>query len=259
MTTKLRICLVCSVLFIVTCIVGCRSTDSGDEQPDFKASSLMLTGTLEQVVSAITNALGKGAYHGTRLVDCPYDYQVQGNRRVAVPQTNAWILACETMPLTLIPRGGKMVPYMEEFNIKADAVSQESTRLSVKPAGSATWERSYSFSPHFVRVLGEKYHPPVASETTNLFHRIERQLAGVQAGRTNALPQTPDTAPGYYLRFWTSMDAKQRHDRRNWERMVEAWKELQGGHNPQGGANGRQPFASEADGTSATAASRRSP
>ena len=124
-----------------------------------------------------------------------------------------------------------MVPYMEEFDIRADAVSHESTRLSVKPAGSATWERWYSFSPHFVRVLGGKYHPPLASETTNLFHRIERQLAEIQAGRTNALPPTPDTGPGYYLQFWTSMDAKQQHDRRNWERMVQDWKAFQEGHN----------------------------
>ena len=102
-------------------------------------------------------------------------------------------------------------------------------------------------------------HDPLPAETTNLFSRIGKQLAEIRAGRTNALPPTPDTRPGYYLQFWTTMSVQQKHERRNWDKMVQAWKDLQKGHNPQGGADGRQPFSSETNRTSAVAASRRSP
>jgi len=77
------------------------------------------------------------------------------------------------------------------------------------------------------RVLGEKYHSPLASETTNLFCRIEKQLQEIRAGRTNALPPTLDTQPGFYRDFWTKMDTEEQHDPRNWKKMVEAWEGIQ--------------------------------
>ena|ERR1035438_1611879 len=230
--------------------------------PERRFTSMVLTGSLNQVASAVTNAFGIGAYHRKCLFWVPYDYIVEGKNRISIPLTNVWMLAVPDdcwLPLTLIPAGKNMVAYDENFVIKAEVVSSQSTRVSIRSAGSSTTERSYVLSPHLVRVLGGRYHAPLPAETTNLFLRIEAQLAEARSGRTNALPPTPDTAPGYYLQFWTGMGVEQEHDRRNWEKMVQAWKELQEGHNPQSGAKGRQPSGSETNRTSAAAASRRSP
>jgi hypothetical protein len=124
-----------------------------------------------------------------------------------------------------------MVAYEEDFSIKAEALGAERTLVSVRSDGSATTERTYELSMHLGRILGGKYHPPIPSETTNIFLRIEKQLNEIRSGRTNALPPTPDTAPGYYLHFWRDLSVEQKHDRHNWEKMVEAWKDLQGSHN----------------------------
>ena len=139
-----------------------------------------------------------------------------------------------------------MVAYDENFFIKAEAVGGDSTKVNIRSEGSETTERTYALSMHLKRILGGRYHPPLPSETTSLFLRIERQLAEILAGRTNALPPTRDTAPGYYLQFWTSMGGEQKHDRRNWERMVQAWRELQESHNRVGG--GISPPASHTTG-----------
>jgi len=52
-------------------------------------------------------------------------------------------------------------------------------------------------------------------------------LPEILAGRTNALPPTLDTEPGFYSDFWLSMSVEQKHDSRNWKKMVEAWKAIQ--------------------------------
>ncbi len=212
---------------ITVCAIACRSLLCQASEANFKVSSLVFTSSLPQVASAITKAFTNGAYHGMPLSAFPYDYLVVGEKRISVPRTNTWNLDRGALPLTLVPRGRKMVAYDEGFEIRAEAVSPNSTKISVTPTESGTTEDWYSFSPHFNRVLGEKYHPPVPSETTNVFLRIARQLAEIRAGRTNALPATPDTMPGFYSHFWKDLSAKDKHDPENWEKMVHAWKEMQ--------------------------------
>ena len=124
-----------------------------------------------------------------------------------------------------------MVAYDEDFDIRAEAVSTNETRIKVTPTRSGTTEDSYALSMHLRRILGGRYLPPLAVETTNLVLRIERQLRDTQAGRTDPLPPTPDTVPGYYLQFWTEMTIEEKHDHSNWKKMVQAWKELQASHN----------------------------
>jgi hypothetical protein len=229
---------------------------------DRKFTSMMFTGSLEQVALAITKAFTNGVYHGKGFFAPPYDFVVKGTQRIAVPLTNAWDLCVPDngrMPLTLVPAGKTMAAYDESFFIKAEPASTNTTRVSIRTEGAGITTDQYERSPHLNLVLREEPHDPIPSETTNLFLRIEAQLAEIRAGHTSALPPTPDTASGYYLQFWTAMGVKQQHDRQNWRKMVEAWGELQQGHNPQGGANGRQPSGSETNRTSAAAASRRSP
>ncbi|MGA2866053.1 MAG: hypothetical protein ABSF95_16395 [Verrucomicrobiota bacterium] len=213
---------VISVLALAAWAVGIQAA-----QPDFQSSSMVLTRRLDEVISAITNAFANGAYHEMKLGDSRVDYVMRNGKEIAVPQTNAWILDPQQMPLTLLPHGKKMVAYREYFEIKAEALGSGYSKVSVKPAGSATTQDRYQFSMHLHRILGGRFEPPLASETTNLFQRIEKQLREIQAGRTNALPPTPDTKPGFYRDFWTKMDVKEQHDSRNWKKMVEAWKAIQ--------------------------------
>jgi hypothetical protein len=213
---------------------------------------------LDQVVLGITNAFGNGAYHGKRFVDSQYDYVKRDQKWVGMPVTNSWHLS-EGLPLTLLPRGKKMVAYDEGFVVEAKAVNRGSTEVSVRPTGSWTREPAYGLSMHLSRTLVERGLLPLPLETTNLFQRIERQLVEIRAGQMAPLPPTPDTRSDYYRRFWTEMTVEEKHDPRNWDKMVQAWRGFQVGHNPQGGANGRQPSGSETNRTSAAAASRRSP
>jgi hypothetical protein len=259
--TKRSVILGWCPLVAVACLLVCKAAGGQAEEPERKFTSMVLTGSLEQVSQAISKAFGNGAYHRKHLFAPPYDYVIQGQERISVPLTNAWDLAVPDggwLPLTLIPAGRNMVAYDENFFIKAEAVSG-GTRVSIRSGASGTTERTYALSMHLKRILGGRYHPPLPSETTNLFLRIQRQLEELKVGRTDALPPTPDTAPGYYLQFWTTMGVEEQHDSRNWDRMVQAWRELQEGHNPQGGANVRQPSSSVTNQTPAAAAPRRSP
>ena len=257
-----RIVLACCLVLGIASALGLRVADGQAGEPERKFTSVVFTGSLNQVGLAITNAFGNGVYHRKHFFAPPYDYVIEGQKRISIPLTNTWMLCVPDegrLPLTLVPTGKKMVAYDEDFFIKAEAVGVDSTRVSVRSEGSGVTEDRYELSPHLVRVLGESYHPPLLSETTNVFRRIERQLAEIRAGGTNVLPPTLDTTPGFYSHFWKDMSATEKHDRRNWERMVQAWKEIQEGHNPQGGANGRQPSSADTNRTSAAAASRRSP
>ncbi len=255
----------CCLLLAMAFGLGLQAAEreSGESEfKDYKTTTMVLTGRLDQVALAITNAFANGAYHRKYLLTLWCDYVTEGQKIITKPVTNAWCLGVPDegwLPLTLIPLGKKMVAYDMGFDIRAKAVSADRTSVSVTPTSSGTTEDRYELSMHLSRVLGGRYLPPVASEITNVFLRIERQLREIRAARTNALQPTPDTAPGYYLQFWTVMGEEQKHNRRNWDRMVRAWKELQESHNPQGGANGRQPGGSEINRTSAAAASRRSP
>jgi len=196
-------------------------------QPEFQSVSMVLTGRQEEVVSAIKNAFANGAYHGMKLGDFRVDYIVRNGKEIEVPQTNAWILDSQQMPLVLLPQGKKMLAYREDFEIKVESLGAGYSKVSIKPAGSGTTEDRYQLSMHLRPILGGRFRPPLAVETTNLFMRIEKQLQDIQAGRTDALPPTPDTQPGFYRDFWTKMDVKEQHDSRNWNKMVEAWKTIQ--------------------------------
>jgi hypothetical protein len=252
---------VCLVLGIASAL-ALRVTDGQAGEPERKFTSVVFTGSLNQVGLAMTNAFGNGVYHRKHFFAPPYDFVIEGQKRISIPLTNAWMLCVSDesrLPLTLVPAGKKTVAYDEDFFIKAEAVGADSTRVSVRSEGSWVTEDRYGLSPHLVRVLGESYHPPLLSETTNVFCRIERQLAEIRVGSTNVLPPTLDTTPGFYLHFWMDMSDMEKHDRHNWERMVQAWKDTQEGHNPQGAPNGRQPSGSDPSQTSASNASRRSP
>ena len=230
MTTKMRALWATSLLLAVTAAFSGWAGDREAAETEFKATSVVLAGSLDQVVLAITRAFANGAYHGKRFFAPPFDFVVTGRVRTAVPLTNTWDLCVPDqgwLPLTLVPSGRLMVAYDEDFSIKAEAVSAGSTRVSIRSQGSSVTEDKYDRSPHLALVLRERYHPPIPSETTNLLMRIERQLREIRAGRTNALPATLDTSPGFYREFWTTMDVKEQHDSRNWKKMVDAWKAMQ--------------------------------
>lgn len=227
MTTKMLAVQASCLLLAAT---SPRSTQGDDGNAGAKESSMVFTGSVAQVGLAITKAFGNGVYHCKYLFALPYDFVVRGRERIAVPLTNAWALSVPDqgrLPLTLVPSGKSMAAYDENFFIKADPIAAGSTRVTVRSEGSGVTEDKYDRSPHLALVLRESYHPPIPSETTNLFWRIERQLREMQAGRTNALPPTADTAPAFYSHFWRDMDVKQKHDPDNWKKMVQAWKALQ--------------------------------
>jgi hypothetical protein len=218
------------LLAVTAAFYGCAGNRAAAET-EFKATSIILSGTLDQVVLAITNAFANGVYHGKGFFAPPYDFVVKGQRRIAVPLTNAWQLCAPEkggrLPLTLVPWRKSMAAYDEDFSIKAEVVTADSTRVSVTPQGSSVTEDNYDRSPHLALALRSSYHPPIPAETTNVYWRIENQLREIQAGRTNALPPTPDTAPGFYSHFWRDLDVKQRLDSDNWKKMVQAWKALE--------------------------------
>ncbi len=193
-------------------------------------TSMVFTARLDHVVLAINKAFGDGRYHGMHFFEVPYDYVVTGSTRTAVPLTNAWELTIDPsarLPLTLVPRGKTMAAYEENFLIKAEIIEPGRTKMIVLPGSSGVTLDAYDWSPHLVRVLRSEYLAPLVSETTNLFWRVERQLREIQAGRTNALPPTLDTVPGYYSHFWQAMSVEEKHNSSNWEKMVKAWKDIQ--------------------------------
>ncbi len=211
----------------ISIIFGVEFSECNASESEFRASSLIVTDSLPNVVVAIKKSFESGTYHGKRLSEFPYNYVVSGQTRVAVPQTNVWNLGIGPMPLRLLKQGTKWVAYDEGFEIRAEAADLGGTRIVVTPTESETTGNSYGLSPHFNFVLREEYHSPIGSETTNLFNRIESQLKEFHAGRVECLPPTLDMGTDFYRYFWTGMDAKKKHDRRNWEKMVEAWKKMQ--------------------------------
>ncbi len=230
MTSRGRVGTFLCLLIAVAPSLGCRGADREAEEAEFKVTSMVFAGSLDQVVLAITNAFGNGAYHGKWFFETPYDYVMMGQKRIAVPLTNTWLLGVPPgprLPLTLVPLGRTMAAYDADFQIKAESAGPARTKVSVQPTSSGTTERKYERSPHLALVLGGRYLPPLPSEATNLFCRIERQLREIQAGRANALPHTQDTAPGFYSHFWRDMSVKEKHDPGNWDKMVQAWKALQ--------------------------------
>jgi hypothetical protein len=208
----------------------CQTAGASSPEPDLKGTSVVFPAELDHVVVAINKAFGDGRYHGMHFFEVPYDYVVTASTRTAVPLTNAWELTIgpsSKLPLTLVPWGKTMAAYEENFRIKSEPAEPGRTRVVVLPGSSGVTLDAYDLSPHLVRVLRSEYLPPLTSETTNLLWRIERQLKEIQAGRTNALPPTLDTGPGYYLHFWQSLSVEEKHDSDNWDRMVKAWKELE--------------------------------
>jgi hypothetical protein len=214
------------LLFILGAASVLRAVELRAGGPDWQWASVIVAGSLNQVVSAVHRAFENGSYHGMSLASSPYDYVVTNQVRLAVPQTNVWDLF-DGLPLTLVPEGRKMAAYEENFVIKAEAAAPGSVRVTVRPSSSGVIEERDAWSPHLHRVLAEQYHSPLASETTNIFQRIESQLRQIQAGNTNALPPTADTTGGFYTRFWRGMSDKEQHEPQNWEKMVHAWQVLQ--------------------------------
>ena len=228
MTAWRTILRMCWVTLVVACLAGCRTSYSN---PEFKVASKVVSGRLDRVALAITNSFSNGAYHGCRFFYSPCDFVQTNGQEVSLPTTNTWVLAAERMPLTLIRRGKTMVGYQEDFDIKAEPVDAARTKVSVTPAASGTMERTYELSMHLNRISGGRYIPPLASETTNVFLRIEQALAAIEDGHTEALAPTTDTQPSFYRTFWTELTVEEKHDRRNWDDMIRAWNELQEGHN----------------------------
>ena len=130
-----RIAPACCLVLGIASALGLRVTDGQAGEPERKFTSVVFTGSLNQVGLAITNAFGNGVYHRKHFFAPPYDYVIEGQKRISIPLTTAWMLCVSDerrLPLTLVPKGKKMVAYDEDFFIKAEAVGADSTSLDFR-------------------------------------------------------------------------------------------------------------------------------
>ncbi len=150
------------------------------------------TGTVAQVISAVTNSFSSGRYHDMFLFQLPLEYDTAHDRWSNRPATNEWILDPGHLPLSVIPVGKKTAPYYARFIIKVSPAVTNSCKVTVTTI-LASIPNGKEIGIHGGWAVHMKDIRPVREEETNVLLRVESQLHSIQNGDTKPLPPTPDT------------------------------------------------------------------
>jgi len=148
--------------------------------------------TVDQIIPAITNAFESDRYHDMLFVPSHEQWDQAAHRWSRRPATNEWGLNTGHLPVAVIARGQKTVPYYAHFEITASPLGTNSCKVSVVTI-SATIPDGKEIGIHGGWAVHMKHIPPVFEEETNVLLRIEKQLLAMQAGDRKPLPATPDT------------------------------------------------------------------
>jgi hypothetical protein len=148
--------------------------------------------TVDHILPAITNAFASASYHDMLFVPSPDHYDAPAHRWSGRPATNEWCLCTAHLPLTLVPRGKKMVAYYAEFELTVEPAGTNSCKVTVTTI-SASVPDGKEIGIHGGWAVHSRKVPPILTEETNVLSRIERQLHSMQGGDPEPLPATPDT------------------------------------------------------------------
>jgi hypothetical protein len=152
----------------------------------------MLNGSLDQCAAAITNAFDTGGYHGLLFIQSPVQWDPRAKVWSRIPATNEWSLSPGELPVNLIRKGNRMLPYDAAFEIIACPAGTNRCSVSVLTTAASIPGGKEPSIHGGGWVVSAKDIPPVLEEETNVLLRIEKQLISMQKGDPTPLPPTPD-------------------------------------------------------------------
>ena len=185
------------VLIVFVAVGGLRDGHAASEQSTGTAQCY--PATLEQTITAITNAFESGRYHGALFVANHEQFDIARKRWSGIPATNQWELITDSLGggKILVPWNKQMLQYSAHFLIHAEQLATNQCKVTVTTI-SASVPLGREIGMHGGWAVHMKNIPPVMAEETNVLSRIDRQLRSIQSGHLEPLPLTSDVAE--YLR-----------------------------------------------------------
>jgi hypothetical protein len=163
-------------------------------------TSKTYTASLDQAITAITNAFSSCRYHDMGFMSDECQFDTGRSRWTKRPATNEWSLYPQELPVSVIARRKSTVPYYADFLITAEQHATNRCRITVATT-SAQIPDGREIGIHGGWAVHMKDIAPILEEETNVLSRFERQLDAVQNGDFRPLLATPDTEdiPGYTM------------------------------------------------------------
>lgn len=172
-------------LLVGPCLMRAHAARDSATTRDFEAS-------VGEIVTAMTNAFASHNYHNMLLSPIPCQYDAIKRRWIDKPATNEWELYSNLLPLGVITKGGKSLPYFAHFEIRLDQETTNRCKVTVRTISSFV-HNGKEIGVHGGWAWGAKNVAPVLQEETNVLARIDSQLQRIQSGDLRPLPPTPDT------------------------------------------------------------------